>query len=65
MANGPGRSELETARFQIYKAFEQRDPEEARRWLQAYRVGLMAEKALPLGALEMAESALNVIEAAI
>lgn len=36
------RREIESARFQIYNAFESRDADAARRWLRALRVAIQS-----------------------
>lgn len=62
-ADGRERSELETARFQLYAAFEQRDPDAARRWSKALRAGLLVTDNARLR--QLASEALDVIEKAI
>jgi hypothetical protein len=57
------RSEMEGARFQIYAAFEHRDPDAARRWAKALRAALIAVDHDELRGMGL--DALGVIESAI
>jgi hypothetical protein len=58
---GQARQQIETARFNLYVAFESRDQDSARRWAAALRVALE-----PLGkSRELALDALGRIESAI
>lgn len=61
--DGRQKGELETARFQIYVAFEGRDEDAARRWSKALRAGLLAVEHEELRSIGM--DALQVINAAI
>jgi len=62
-ADGRQKGELETARFQLYAAFESRDEDGARRWSRALRAGLLAVEHEELRSIGM--EALSVIEDAI
>jgi hypothetical protein len=65
--DGRERQELETARFNVFAAFEQRDPDAARRWVTAFRAGLLALRGDDRSdrLREMAGDALGRIETAI
>ena len=39
--DGRHRQEIESARFNLYAAFESRDPDTARRWASTLRVGIL------------------------
>jgi len=41
IADGQSRQELESARFNLYSAFEHRDADDARRWAKALRTALL------------------------
>lgn len=63
-ADGRERQQLESARFNLYAAFESRDPAAARRWASALRAALLAYGGPPeLQALGL--RALDTIEPAI
>jgi hypothetical protein len=67
-AEGRERAAMESARFNLYTAFEQGSADEARRWARALRAGLLAWQPEDHGELAvrtMALEALGAIEQAI
>lgn len=62
-ADGKARQELESARFNLFAAFEARDAALASRWSQALRVALLVLDDPALRAAGL--SALDAIDAAI
>lgn len=65
LCDGRNRAQIETARFQIYAAFETSSPREAVRWLIACRIAIRAAAKQIGASLGAAEHALGVIEEAI
>lgn len=63
-ADGRERQQLESARFNLYAAFEGRDPDAARRWADAVRAALLAYEG-PDELREIGLRALVAIEKAI
>ncbi len=61
--DGRERSELETARFNLFAAFEHRDAAVARRWARAMRAGLIATENTELR--QLGTEALDAIVEAI
>lgn len=63
-ADGRERQQIESARFNLYAAFEARDAASAKRWAGALRAALIAYEgppelqALGLGALDRIEAAI-------
>lgn len=60
--DGRERGEMETARFNLFAAFEQRDEDSARRWARAMRAALYVAKDERLRAI--GTEALDAIEEA-
>jgi len=65
-AEGRERTELESARFNIFAAFESGDPEKAKRWIVALKAALLVWDDNRGGELRgIAADALKRIEAAL
>lgn len=63
-ADGRERQQIESARFNLYAAFEARDADAARRWAAALRAALIAYEG-PDELREIGLGALATIEAAL
>jgi len=63
--DGRDRTDFETARFSLFKAFEEQNAERARAWILAVRAGLFALTEEHTALRQLGENALTTIEKAV